>query len=264
MSSVISAKLSGPEKVVVLEDKVQSLEHQLDWFKRQLFGRKSEKRLLEDPPNQPLLDGLVVRDAGEFSQRPKKPSPTREAEAAWRRLCDRCGITLRCVGAKKTIRCSAPELEGPNAEDYEVIREQHTYRLAQRPAGYVVLEYVSPVLKHRASQTLTSPAAPPSLWPGSLADVSFAAGLLVEKFVYHQPLYRQHQRLARDGITLARGALTNLAHRGISLLEPIYQAQLRSILRSKILAIDETPIKGGAGEEGQDAPRLVLAHMRSG
>ena len=60
MSSVISAKLSDREKVVVLEDKVQSLEHQLDWFKRQLFGRKSEKRLLEDPPNQPLLDGLVV------------------------------------------------------------------------------------------------------------------------------------------------------------------------------------------------------------
>ena len=27
---------------------------------RQLFGRKSEKRLLEDHPNQPLLDGLVV------------------------------------------------------------------------------------------------------------------------------------------------------------------------------------------------------------
>ena len=29
----------------------------------------------------------------------------------------------------------------------------------------------------------------------SLADVSFLDGMLVEKFCYHQPLYRQHQRL---------------------------------------------------------------------
>ena len=250
MSSVISAKLSGREKVVVLEDKVQSLEHQLDWFKRQLFGRKSEKRLLEDPPNQPLLDGLVVEAPASSPSAKETITYTRAKQRGADCVTD-AGLRFDASVPKKTIRCSAPELEGPNAEDYEVIREQHTYRLAQRPAGYVVLEYVSPVLKHRASQTLTSPAAPPSLWPGSLADVSFAAGLLVEKFVYHQPLYRQHQRLARDGITLARGALTNLAHRGISLLEPIYQAQLRSILRSKILAIDETPIKAGREKRGK-------------
>jgi hypothetical protein len=41
-----------------------------------------------------------------------------------------------------------------------------------------------------------------SLWPGSVVDVSFVVGMLVDKFVYHQPLYRQHQRLAREHITL--------------------------------------------------------------
>ena len=60
MNSVFSSQLSDRQKVVVLEDKVPSLEHQLDWFKRQLFGRKSEKRVLEDHPDQPLLDGRVV------------------------------------------------------------------------------------------------------------------------------------------------------------------------------------------------------------
>ena len=43
-----------------LEEKVESLEQQLDWFKRQLFGRKSEKRELEDNPLQPLLNGFNV------------------------------------------------------------------------------------------------------------------------------------------------------------------------------------------------------------
>ena len=31
-----------------LRQQLQSLQQQLDWFKRQLFGRKSEKRLIEN------------------------------------------------------------------------------------------------------------------------------------------------------------------------------------------------------------------------
>ena len=251
MNAAVSSELSDREKVIVLTDKVQSLEHQLDWFKRQLFGRKSEKRILEDNPNQPLLEGLVMEDAA------SSPTPATETityTRAKQRGTD-CvtdsGLRFDASVPMKTIRRSAPELEGPKAEDYEVIREERTYRLAQRPASYVVLEYVSPVLKHRPTQTVSSPIAPPSLWPGTIADVSFVAGLLVEKFVYHQPLYRQHQRLARDGITLARGTLTNLVHRGISLIEPIYTAQLRSVLQSQILAIDETPIKAGLEKKGK-------------
>ena len=65
-----------------------------------------------------------------------------------------------------------------------------------------------------------------------------------------QPLYRQHQRLAREGITLARATLSNITHRAIALLEPIVDAQLRHILLSRILAIDETPIKAGRKEKG--------------
>lgn len=40
------------------ETKVQTLQQQLDWFKRQLFGRKSEKHLL-DNPDQGHLFGKV-------------------------------------------------------------------------------------------------------------------------------------------------------------------------------------------------------------
>lgn len=40
--------------------RVDALTQQLEWFKRQIFGRKSEKRLLVDPEHQPLLDGLLA------------------------------------------------------------------------------------------------------------------------------------------------------------------------------------------------------------
>ncbi len=36
------------DEVTLLKEQVAVLEVQLDWFKRQLFGRKSEKQLIDD------------------------------------------------------------------------------------------------------------------------------------------------------------------------------------------------------------------------
>ena len=250
MDKSVSNALSEQDKILALEEKVQSLEQQIDWFKRQLFGRKSEKRDHEACPEQPLLNGFEVGTPPTREPAKETITYTRTKQRGKDCVTD-SGLRFNDTVPRKVIHCSAPELEGPNAHEYEVISEKRTYRLAQRPASYVVLEYVHPVLKHRPSAALSSVPAPPALWPGSFADVSFVAGLLVEKFVYHQPLYRQHQRLGRDGIELARGTLTNLALRGIALLEPVFQAQLRNVLLSKVLAIDETPIKAAREKKGK-------------
>jgi len=51
--------------------------------------------------------------------------------------------------------------------------------------------------------------------------VSLLAGLLVDKFVYHLPLYRQHQRLADAGITLRRATLTHYVLSVFTHIEPL-------------------------------------------
>jgi len=76
-------------------------------------------------------------------------------------------------------------------------------------------------------------------------DVSFLAGMLVDKFVYHLPLYRQHQRLTDEGFVLSRSTLDNWARKAIGLLEPIARAVLETILAGGRLKVDETPIKAG-------------------
>ena len=77
------------------------------------------------------------------------------------------------------------------------------------------------------------------------ADVSFVAGVTVDKFLYHLPLYRIHQRLQDMGFTLSRAWLTQLMQQIARLLEPIYEAQFESIRASRVKAMDETPIKAG-------------------
>jgi len=76
------------------------------------------------------------------------------------------------------------------------------------------------------------------------------AGVLIDKFRYHLPLYRQHQRMDAAGIHLARSTLTGLVHRTADLLQPIYAAQLASALKSRVLTMDETPIKAGRRGHG--------------
>jgi transposase len=226
---------------------LQALQRQVDWFQRQLFGRKSERRLIDSPHQASLGDLFPKPEALEHS-----PSKTLSVKAHVRRKKARAGTPedsgLRFDETRvpvEEIHLSAPQLQGEAADHYEVIRHEHTYRLAQRPGAYVVLKYIRPVLRHKQQQTLLTMPAPANVFDKSYADVSFAAGVLIDKFVYHLPLYRQHQRLAAAHIDLSRGTLSSLVDKAAQLLNPIADAILQSILQSQVLAMDETPSKAG-------------------
>lgn len=138
----------------------------------------------------------------------------------------------------KTIRLSPPEIEGLDEDQYEIIDIEKTYRLAQRPASSVVLCYERPVVKLKQCGSLCRALVPVGVIERNVEDVSFIVGVLVDKFEYHQPLYRQHQRLEHAGITLSRTTLTNVAKQAIELVRPIVAAQLSSVLDGQTLAMD--------------------------
>ena len=147
-------------------------------------------------------------------------------------------------------------IEPPALDDaHEIVSEKVTYRLAQKPASYVLLKYIRPVVKRKEDGRLSCAPAPASVLGKSVADVSLLACLVLDKFLFHLPLYRQHQRMAAAGVRLARSTLTGLVHRTGDLLQPIYEAQWASILSGDVLAMDETPIKAG---------RKVRGKMRTG
>jgi len=238
------------------DDRIQSLEHQLNWFKRQLFGEKSEKRDMTDNPYQQTIADLLI----ELPETPKQPDEEKQTVSYQRGKAkknaldsspDDSGLRFDDSVPIEEIALSAPELEGPDADDYEIISYKVIYRLAERPGSQVILRYTRPVLKEKSSQRLITAPAPDNVLDKSFADVSFLAGMLLNKFMYHLPLYRQHQRLEHNGIKVARSTLTNLVRRSIDLLTPIYQAQLRQLLRSRVLAMDETPIKAGRKKKGK-------------
>jgi transposase len=235
-----------------LQQQKAALAVQLEWFKRQLFGEKSERRLPALPSEQLHL-GEMLED-----ERPPAPKETVKEYERRRRPKERLegspddsGLRFDASVPVQLVPVKNPEIEGLTPDEYEVVTEKVTYRLAQRPGAYVVLKYVRPVVKVKATGKMSSPAAPAAVLGKSFSDVSLLAGLLVDKCMYHLPLYRQHQRLLGCGIKISRGTLTNLVQRAITLLEPIYFAVLSSILQSEVLLMDETPTKAGRAKPGK-------------
>jgi transposase len=237
--------------VLASHTRLEEVEQQLRWFKNQLFGAKSERRLVEEDPSQLSL-GESLATATDPEEKPatevrgharRRQNRPKEQEEPGLRFDDTVPV--------ETTVASHPEIEGLTADEFEVISEKKTYQLAQRPASYVVLETVRRVVKRRDTGEISCPLAPHSVLPGSYADVSLLAGMIVDKFKYHLPLYRQHQRIQAAGITVSRSSLTNWTHDALDLLEPIYLAQLTSILNSSVLAMDETPIRAGRKSKGK-------------
>lgn len=255
VQALLSMLQKKDDQLQSLEEKNQSLQHQLDWFKRQLFGQKTEKKDFTDSPFQTTIADLLKELPSLPEAIEEKDTITYERGKAKKNALDGSpdGSQLRFDESVpvEEIRIEAPELNGENKDDYDVIGEKVTYRLAQNPASFVVLKYIGLTVKKKTTQEIATYSTPNAVFEKSLADVSFLSGMLVEKFVYHMPLYRQHQRLENNGVRLARSTLTNLVKRSIELLRPIYQSQLDHILLSKILAIDETPIKAGKGKKGK-------------
>lgn len=228
-----------------LRSQLSDVEHQLATLKKLLFGPRSERRPFDVPGQHELFE----RDACAGDDAPKKPVKGHERGRAKKGFPEGCvnaeGLRFDDSVPVSVIRLEPEGIEGLSEDDYEIIGTETRYKLAQQPSSYHVIRYELPVIKLRSDGQILPSASVPTVLDKSLADVSLLAGLLCDKFVSHLPLHRQHQRMEAAGIHLARSTLTNLVRRAIDLLVPISTAQWQHILASKVLAMDETPIKAG-------------------
>lgn len=238
-----------------LNSQVSELKQQLEWFKRQVFGEKSERRMIPGGGSGQLSlgDSLLGADTTPppETETIKSYERKRRAKEALPGSPDDSGLRFDETVPVEVVPVPNPELKTLTPDEYEVIDEKVSYRLAQKPGSYVVLKFVREVVKLKGSEKFSCPAAPVAVIEKGFADVSFLAGLCLDKFLWHLPLYRQHQRLLAAGIKISRVTLTNYVHRTAQLLEPVYYALLSSILQSSVLTMDETPIKTGRQEPGK-------------
>jgi transposase len=249
---VAQANAATQRQLDAMRLEFQAMKHQLEWFRRQLFGAKSEKRIIDEPAQMHLGEMPIPASAPPLPGK-EIAAHTRHARGTdYTRTEDEAVLFFDEKRVPvETIAVANPEIDGLTPDQFEVIGEKVSHRLAQRPGSYVILKYVRAVIKRRDTQVISCPAAPVGVIEGSRADVSFVAALITDKFCYHQPLYRQHQRLGDNGIKVSRPWLTQLTHAALALVEPVFTAQLDSIRTSRVKAMDETPSKAGRAGPGK-------------
>jgi len=231
-----------------LRTRHEELQRQLDWLKRQMFGSKSERRLGELPED---VRQLMLGEQPELA--PPAPEATvtvpehRRRKKASREESD---TALRFDEDAEVREIVLPSPLGED-EPHVVIGEKVAHRLAQRPASYVVLRFRRPLVRRLSDGQIFCAPVPGGVLGKSIADVSLVAGVAIEKFRYHLPLYRQEQRLAASGIRVSRSTLCRMLQQAAELLEPVYEAQRRSVLSSPVLTMDETPIRAGRVKRGR-------------
>lgn len=234
-------------KYTRLEKASSRLEEIVAWLQRQLFGVKSERQLPQDVKQLSLFEEIEEAPASSVTikqyERLARKTPTDVLEGEDVRFEESVPV--------EEIIILPEEVKDLAESEYEVIGEKITTRLKQIPCTYSVVRTIRKTVKIKDTQKLLTAPAPEAVIDRSYADVSLLVGLVVDKFQYHQPLYRQHQKMKINGVHVSRSNLTKLVHRTVELLDPIYYSILSEIQQSETVAMDETPIKAGRKEHGK-------------
>lgn len=137
------------EETQELQDNNQELQQQIEWFKRQIFGEKSEKVIKDgSSSNQLWLGGEAPesQEAKDSEVTIKEHVRKRRSKAALEDDCGESGLRFDSKVPVEEIPCPPAEIEGLNPEDYEVIDTKYSERLCQRSGSYYIKRYVRPVV----------------------------------------------------------------------------------------------------------------------
>lgn len=122
------------------------------------------------------------------------------------------------------------------------VGEETTKQLEIIPVRRCIVEHVQKKYACRHCHTMVMSPKPLAPIPKAIAGASMLTDVVINKYQFQQPLYRQAKMLKQEGITLPDNTLNHwVIHIGFQ-LEPIYEA-MWVILKQRYLQVNETPVK---------------------
>ena len=135
--------------------------------------------------------------------------------------------------------CSCPACGGTRLSK---LGEDVTETLEVIPRQWKVIQTVREKFSCRDCEAITQPPAPFHVVPRGWAGPSFLAMLLFEKYGQHQPLNRQADRFAREGVPLSLSTLADQVGAATAALMPLYRRIEAHVLAAERLHGDDTTV----------------------
>jgi len=226
------------------KDKLQRL---ISEMQRRLYGRRSEKRgtenlqfCLEDL-EQTAGDEAAAQDNADSSAHgaSRSQSGKRRRSAPRRNLGDLPASLPRADVVVEPEASACPCCGGELHKIGEDVSEQ----LDVIPARFTVKRICQPRMACRSCEGPPVQApAPPRVVEGGLPTEALIAHIIVAKYLDHQPLYRQSERYAREGVVLDRATLAEWVGRAAWWLRPLYRVLFAQLMAGETIFADDTPV----------------------
>jgi len=120
--------------------------------------------------------------------------------------------------------------------------EDVTETLEVIPRQWKVIQHVREKFSCRDCETIAQAPAPFHVTPRGWAGPNLLAQILFEKFGQHQPLNRQAERYAKEGVPLSLSTLADQVGACSVVLQPIYERLQAHVLAAERLHGDDTTV----------------------
>lgn len=112
------------------------------------------------------------------------------------------------------------------------------------PASFKVIEHATHKFACRPCQEgVVEGKRPKQIHNGGKPGERLIAQIATAKYADHLPLYRQEQIYDREGVNVARSSMGRWLDQSAQAAKPVYERMQELILQSRVLQIDESPIK---------------------
>ena len=229
-----------------LQSRIKELTAQVAWLNRQLFGRKSEKMPIIDPNYPDLFAGMLPENAQQIAdardEAVEKIVKTKEE----RRQEKKNRIMMEDLPVLEQVILTPDNLDETL---YRKIGQEVT-RIVEHKPGQL---YIKEIIREKwglKDNTLTAPKgmsgvliAPMPLLPiyKGIAGASLLAEILLQKYEYHMPYYRQIKQYSHLGMKgLTESTVDGWFKQTMELLRPLYEVLKSEVMKADYVQADET------------------------
>src|SRR6202790_5643093 len=231
------------EMVLALDAENEKLRVAMRTLKEMIFGKRSERLAVIVAEQLALeLDDLVTGvtpPAPANDDAPATKPPASPRKKVRRNIGALPKHLPRCEQVLEPDTTACPCCEGR----LHKIGEDVSEGLDVIPAILRVLRTIRPKYACRScTDGVVQAKVQPRLIESGMASTALVTRVVVSKFAWYLPLYRQVQILAGQGIHLDRATLAGWVKRAAWWLKSLYELQLRTIQAAPRLFCDETPM----------------------
>lgn len=225
------------------------LKERIAFLERRLFGAKSDRLTYVNPDDQPgLFDEMFKEAMDEKASQIDKMADDIEKESQKRRKSAKkkssrpAKYRYTCLEERTTTMMP----ENINIEEYDIIGKDVSRILHYEKAKVWVEIIERPIFRLKEDKNVPAPQicqakAPEAVIGGNHVGADMLAQIVIDKYRYHLPEYRQVKRYADLGIKLPASTINDWIHAVASKLDPLYEDLRRDILEGDYLQIDEVP-----------------------